>query len=413
MRSKKWLILCAGLMCMLLIGLCASACAEEYRTLKVGSEGSDVKRFKTAMYWLGYFKDKNVSDQYNSLTAERVKLLQKNNGLEETGEADAELQALVYSGKCVPGTMGPTPSPVPPPTPVPTPAPTPIPMPPQTEEGFLADAAEGEEFIFADADAGKWVYASASLYIEITRYTDQWTPLVWYEADIHCSPESPLVSYTQPNGKRPAGTKLIDPLLFARQNRIVLALSDDHYGHRINEKVDGSAGIIIREGQVIATDDKTPFSVCSLDVLAVFGDGNMKTFSRKSHTAQEYLDMGVVSTYSFGPILVQDGALSEAVLKDKNHYHEPRIALGMIEPYHYFVLCVEGRQERSKGAEIRWLAERMLERGVQEALNLDGGGTAILVFMGERVNRRGNYSTRVVGSMTGFGVSEQVPEPAK
>ena len=77
------------------------------------------------------------------------------------------------------------------------------------------------------------------------------------------------------------------------------------------------------------------------------------------------------------------------------------------------MLCVEGRQERSKGAEIRWLAERMLERGVQEALNLDGGGTAILVFMGERVNRRGNFSTRVVGSMTGFGVSEQVPEPAK
>lgn len=395
-------------MCVLLISLCAFACAEEYRTLKVGDEGKDVQQFKTAMYWLGYFKDKNVSDQYNQLTAERVKLLQKNNGLPETGEADAALQALVYSGRCIHGDMGPTPSPVPPPTPVPTPSPTPIPMPPQTEEGFLADAAEGEEFVFEDADAGKWIYASASLYIEITRHTDK-TPLVWYEADIHCSPDSPLVSYVQPNGNRLPGTKLVNPIQFARQNKIVLALSDDHFGHRINEKTDGSAGIIIREGQLIASDDQKPFSVCSLDVLAVFGDGSMKTFSRKEHTAQEYLDMGAVSTYSFGPILVRDGEVTEAVRK--NNYREPRIALGMIEPYHYYVICVEGRQNRSRGATLLWLAERMQACGVQEALNLDGGGTSILVFMGQRVDKRGNYSTRSVGSMTGFGVSQQVPEP--
>ena len=194
---------------------------------------------------------------------------------------------------------------------------------------------------------------------------------------------------------------------FAKERRIVLAMSDDYYGHRINEKTDGSPGIIIREGRLIAEDDKKPFSVCSLDVLAVFGDGSMKTYARKEHTAQEYLDMGAVSTFSFGPILVQDGEITEKVANDKNNYLEPRITLGMIAPYHYYVICVEGRQDRSKGASLLWLARRMQENGVQEALNLDGGGTAILLFMGERVNRRGNYSTRSLGSMIGFGTWEQ------
>lgn len=406
MPVKRRRLACACFICLLILCLCPCGLSEEYRTLKAGDEGRDVQQLKTAMYWLGYFKEKNVSDSYNSLTAERVRLLQRNNGLEETGVADAALQELIYSGNCVPGDMGPTPSPVPPPTPEPTLAPTPMPLPPRTEEGFLSEAAEGEEFIYADADEGLWIYLSASLSIEIRRCRDASVPLVWYEADIRCSPETPLVSYI--NGSR--GTSLINPEAFARQKGIVLAMSDDHYGHRINEKTDGSAGIIIREGKLIADDDRKPFSVCSLDVLAVFGDGSMKTFARKAHTAQEYLDMGAVSVYSFGPILVQDGEISEAVLNLKEKYREPRIALGMIEPYHYCVICVEGRQDRSKGAQLPWLAEKMQEKGVQEALNMDGGGTSVLVFMGKRVDRRGNFSTRSVGSMTGFGLSPQVPE---
>ena len=407
MRGKR--LLCAGLLCALLLGLFACAQAEDYRTLKTGDEGKDVQRLKVAMYWLGYFKDKNVSDQYNGLTAERVKLLQKNNGLEETGIADPALQALVYSGACVPGDMGPTPSPVPPPTPAPTPEPTPIPMPPRTEEGFLKDAAEGEEFIFADKDAGKWVYASSSLYIEITRYEDKSMPLVWYEADIRCSPESPLVSYI--SGTK--GTKLINPVTFARQSRAVLAISDDHYGFRLVENDKGiPAGTIIREGRIIRKDTYKKNTLPNLEILAVFEDGSMKTFGPRDHTAQEYLDMGVRSTYAFGPALIRDGQKTEQMF-NKNYYpyREPRLALGMIAPYHYFAVLAEGRQEgRSRGVYLPWLADKMLEKGVQEALNMDGGGTAIMVFMGERINKSG-VSIRHTGSMTGFGVSEQVPQP--
>ncbi|MBR3107053.1 MAG: peptidoglycan-binding protein [Clostridia bacterium] len=95
--------------------------ASGYRTLKKGMNGKDVQRFKAAMYWLGYFNDKNVSDEYNSLTEERVKKLQRYNGLEETGIADPALQALVFSGNAVRTETAPKPSKTPKPSETPKP----------------------------------------------------------------------------------------------------------------------------------------------------------------------------------------------------------------------------------------------------------------------------------------------------
>lgn len=95
--------------------------ASGYRTLKKGMNGKDVQRFKTAMYWLGYFNDKNVSDEYNSVTVERVKKLQRYNGLEETGIADPALQELVFSGNAVKTETAPKPSKTPKPVETPQP----------------------------------------------------------------------------------------------------------------------------------------------------------------------------------------------------------------------------------------------------------------------------------------------------
>ncbi len=95
--------------------------AAGYRTLKKGMNGKDVQRFKAAMYWLGYFNDKNVSDEYNSVTVERVKMLQRYNGLEETGVADPALQALVFSGSAVKTEKAPKPSKTPKPAETPNP----------------------------------------------------------------------------------------------------------------------------------------------------------------------------------------------------------------------------------------------------------------------------------------------------
>ncbi len=109
----KRVLIAAGLIVLLLCLCCLPALSEEYRELKQGMKGDDVQHLKKAMYWLGYFTTPDLDGNYTKTTAERVKQLQKNNGLEETGVADAALQELVFSGNAVKTGSAPVPPPRP------------------------------------------------------------------------------------------------------------------------------------------------------------------------------------------------------------------------------------------------------------------------------------------------------------
>ncbi|MBR4360179.1 MAG: phosphodiester glycosidase family protein [Clostridia bacterium] len=405
----------AGLCALLLCVIFTSGVSEEYRELTVGMSGSDVQRLKKAMYWLGYFNTQDLDGNYTQTTAERVKRLQRNNGLEETGVADAALQELVFSGNAVKTANAPKPSPTP------GPSPTPIPvmdvealMPPRTADGFLAPEAGVTEFVYADQDAGVWIYVSPNLAIVINRYQEtlkKYDTILWYEADIRCTPESPLNAWLT-EGKKQQGATYENPQRLARKHQAVLAFADDHFGFRRNKG--RTVGVIIRNGEIHGnkTYRAGNSGFPNLDVLAVFEDGRMETFVCDAHTAQEYLDMGVVQTYAFGPILIHDGQLADDMLMEGRYtYREPRCALGMIAPYHYYAVVAKGRTSTTNGVTIPWVARLMLERGVTEALNLDGGGTATLMFMGEVLNRKSVKDLRSVTSITGFGQSDLVPAP--
>ncbi len=396
-RAKR--IVCL-LLCLLLLLCTLPACAE-YRELSLGMSGKDVLKLKQAMYYLGYFTSLNLSESYNNVMVQRVKNLQKANGLEETGIADAALQELVFSGLCLP-TAG-----APQPTAVPTPAPTPIvpqnlpDYPALTDDGFLPS---GEEtYVYINTDEGLWIYKSDCLSVEIRRCEDPVSTLIWYETEVLCTPESPLTTCLT-EGKTP-GKSCLNPVTLANNNNAVLAITDDFFAVRRNNKQ--TVGVVIRNGRIIS--DKTVKannpSFPNLEVLAVFDDGSMKTYASNAYTAQEYLDMGVTDTFAFGPILVSDGQLGEHMTDDSYyHYREPRCAIGMIEPYHYIILTVRGRANDSKGAYLGWLAEKMLELGAVEAINLDGGGTVCLVFMGELLNKKS--ASRDVSSLIVFGAAK-------
>ena len=218
------------------------------------------------------------------------------------------------------------------------------------------------------------------------------------------------MAYLSTKNKKYPGKGYVNPIDLAKENQVVLAISDDHFGDRWNG---GSRpGVIVRNGTII--HDKTvkygQGKFPNLEVLAVFADGSMKTFKSDEHTAQEYVDMGVINTYAFGPILVQDGQLSEYMLRDEYYtYREPRCAIGMIEPHHYFLLVAKGRTSDSVGVYLTWLADKMIEKGVKEGFNLDGGGTTALIFMGEMLNK-GTKNVRATTSITGFGTSDLVDQ---
>ncbi|MBI5384580.1 MAG: phosphodiester glycosidase family protein [Verrucomicrobia bacterium] len=84
-----------------------------------------------------------------------------------------------------------------------------------------------------------------------------------------------------------------------------------------------------------------------------------------------------------GPSLVSGGKAKVAGFLDMRH---PRSAVGWSKD-HLFLVQVDGRQRHSVGMTYSELAHYMIKKlGCQEALNLDGGGSATIWVYGQVVN---------------------------
>ncbi|MEG0741555.1 MAG: phosphodiester glycosidase family protein [Clostridia bacterium] len=277
----------------------------------------------------------------------------------------------------------------------------------------VSDAASAQAAtIVEDYDKGYWFFEDAAqgVRIEIHRYEDKDDRNLWYEADLRFSPETPLRFYNA-NQESP-GRGFYYPERLMMENHAVFGIIDDQFGNRMYNHQ--TVGVIIRNGQVLS--DKTRKngnrSWPTLDTAAFFADGTMQVFQSKEHTAAEYLAMGAKDVLSFGPYLLRDGEVNPLLAKNFR-IREPRSAIGMIEPYHFIVLSVEGRTKQGRGVGVAWLAERMKELGATQAFNLDGGKTCCIVFMGKKLdinNPKGLVrNERSVSGMIGLGVSTEVP----
>jgi hypothetical protein len=87
-----------------------------------------------------------------------------------------------------------------------------------------------------------------------------------------------------------------------------------------------------------------------------------------------------------GPVLLRGGKVQSAYSNKASERH-PRSALGWNDQ-HFFFVQVDGRQHGfSVGMTLPELANYMARQGCQEAMNLDGGGSAEMWVEGRVVNR--------------------------
>ena len=284
----------------------------------------------------------------------------------------------------------------------------PVPMPEtplRDAEGFLA--GDGE-FIHEDDEGGLWIYLNQNLQVEIRRQQDDRLPLVWFETDIRTRGEERFRTVmTDPEHP---GKRNRYPFDIAREAGFVLGFSDDFYAERMSKKQ--TVGIIIREGKIISskTNRKSSSHLPNLDMMIQYPDGTLEVCECTEYTAEELIEKGAVNVFSFGPILIRDGEIDEKMYGSHYRSIEPRHALGMIEPGHYFLLSVQGRRKDSKGTMLQRVAEMMKEHGVTQALNLDGGNTMALMFRGRMLNKEAVYQNRQfvrsVTSLIGIGTTD-------
>ena len=172
----------------------------------------------------------------------------------------------------------------------------------------------------------------------------------------------------------------------ARNNNAVVAIGGDYFS---NEE----GGYVLRMGE---TYRKKPMKSRDMLIIDETGDfhilvksdaAQLKTFLEGNHTA--------INIFNFGPALVIDGELQAMPASYKYNINglEPRCAIGQVGPLEYLLVVVDGRDAAdSKGARVETLARFMHEQGCQQAYNLDGGNSALMVFGGE------NYSAKSFGA---------------
>lgn len=286
-------------------------------------------------------------------------------------------------------------------------------MPALNAKGFLDEG----EYLYSSEDEGLWIYISQTSKVIIQRKYDATQPLTWFEADLYGDLDAGEMLRTVQNDPEKMGKVRVDATETAKKHNVVFAMNTDYYTYRVAVNNNRHTGIVIRDGRILYDDPYTEKQVTNsmfpnLDMLAFMPDGSLKVYHSWEKTAQEFIDEGVQTVYSFGPYLLLDGKVSERAYAN-NENKNPRCAIGMVEPGHYVAIMCEGRLKRSAGVTISYLAKMMRAKGCQIAFNMDGGQTAVMVFMGKQLNQIGAYdggktNSRPTSEVLGFGTSEQV-----
>ena len=279
------------------------------------------------------------------------------------------------------------------------------------ERGFLDQG----EYVFADDENGRYFFANQTLRVQIVKTIeepDPKHPFHCFTAHIWCdvtAGELPTTVYNDPE-KPKSGKEFMRNI--ALKNKVVFATTTDYYIYRIKQKY--PTGIEVRNGEVIFDDphrlEYIHGSMPTYETLALYRDGHADSLPNKEKSAPEYVEEGAVQVYSFGPCLVKDGKLTRYSLELTNKSYHPRLAIGVVENGHYVVVMCEGRIQRSKGVQMAYLAQLMMREGCTLAVNMDGGQSAAVAFMGHQINQV--WSTQPNGreqaDILAFGTSDQV-----
>lgn len=239
---------------------------------------------------------------------------------------------------------------------------------------------------------GVWTYESDTIQVTIERHTQG--KFVYFAADIRIT-DPHQFWYAFSNEKYGARTEALSDI--AERHNPLLAINGDYYGFHNN-------GIIIRGGEAYRR------SKSARHLMAVEANGDLTVLTDRSEkqgvVANQMLERGVLHTFEFGPVLVNNGQavkLNSAILRVGEGYLEPRTAIGQYGPLHYLVLVVDGRSEGySEGCDLPTLQQLFVDYGVQTAFNLDGGGSTTLWFNGEVINHPASGDERKVSDIIMF-----------
>jgi exopolysaccharide biosynthesis protein len=192
----------------------------------------------------------------------------------------------------------------------------------------------------------------------------------------------------------------------AKRVNAVLAINGDYFGYH-------NTGAVVRQGH---TYRRRIDEAAKSDILLIDTEGNFhtllnadaETFDDIYETLGGAWDEGgrIVNAFTFGPAFVVDGKPAhETFLRpdDDGDGLAQRMVLAQDGPLSYVCICSEGPEsDNSKGLTLTEIAEYVLTLNCRTAYNLDGGGSASMVFNQEKINSLSTRKTRSVSDCIYF-----------
>ncbi|MCR5541934.1 MAG: phosphodiester glycosidase family protein [Ruminococcus sp.] len=242
---------------------------------------------------------------------------------------------------------------------------------------YSVDNTLVESVLNADVQAERVVTYEgddAVIYIDKKWFGEGDDKITYYSADIYVSSVDVLKTGL---AKDTYGKNIKDSIFnMASENNAVFAVNGDFYGN-------SEEGIVVRNGI------KYRDNLNDVDICVLFTNGEMKTYTYEEFDTDEVLAQGVWQAWCFGPMLLdgKGGVLESFNTTTYLNSANPRTAIGYIEPGHYKIVTVDGRDPGySKGVTLSELAAIMADEGCTTAYNLDGGCSAMMVYECELVN---------------------------
>ena len=210
---------------------------------------------------------------------------------------------------------------------------------------------------------------------------------VYHVADVYVADIENFRTYTANNELKYFSVQ--DVMEMDQAAGAILSVSGDCYSYQ-------PTGFLMRNG-VSYKEDQT---YCDLCVL--YKDGRMETYARDEYRVADILAQDPWQIWNFGPSLLDaEGHVKDSYeLSESVSYTNPRCAIGYYEPGHYCFVVVDGRQPGYSDGMLMWELAYIFEGlGCRCAYNLDGGGTAVMIFDHERYSQQSNGADRQIGDI--------------
>ena len=135
-------------------------------------------------------------------------------------------------------------------------------------------------------------------------------------------------------------------------------------------------GLVYSKGACKWTTGSPPNGI---KCFAVFNKDNILVVAQDNLSKAQAEELNIRDGCCFGPVLIMNGEINQEAYNSNSGWN-PRTAIGQRKDGAVVFVCIDGRQAGSAGGTYKDVIDIMIEYGVVNACNMDGGSSSIMVY---------------------------------